>query len=116
MAVSDDYLAFVTERLECVGEVSARRMFGGAGLYLDGLFFALVADDTLYMKVDDGNRGDYEALGMGPFRPFGTYSMSYHELPAEILDDDSRLKDWAARAVGAASRKKGPPSRRKRKK
>ncbi|GMR05311.1 MAG: TfoX/Sxy family protein [Thermodesulfobacteriota bacterium] len=114
MPVSDDYLAFVIERLECVGQVSARRMFGGAGLYLDGLFFALVSDDTLYLKTGEGNRGDYEALGMGPFRPFSTYAMSYHELPARILDDDSQLEAWCARAIDAASEKK-PPSRRRAK-
>jgi DNA transformation protein len=91
-------------------------MFGGAGLYLDGLFFALVADDTLYMKTDEVNRGEYEALSMAAFSPFGTYSMGYHELPVEVLEDDSRLKDWAARAFEAASRKKSGAKGRKRKK
>jgi len=113
MAVSDDYLAFVIERLECLGPVAARRMFGGAGLYLDGIFFAIVADDTLYMKTDEANRGEYEALGMGPFRPFGTYAMGYHEVPLQVLEDDSQLREWAAMSIEAAVRgKKGPPRRR----
>ncbi|MHC4112773.1 MAG: TfoX/Sxy family protein [Planctomycetota bacterium] len=70
MPVSDEYLTYVIDQLECVGPVQARRMFGGAGLYFDGLFFALVADDVLYFKVDDSNRPDYESAGMGAFRPF----------------------------------------------
>jgi len=116
MAVSDDYLAFVIDRLECMGEVTARRMFGGAGLYFDGLVFALVADDTLYMKTDEVNRGEYEALGMGPFRPYGTYAMGYHEVPLQVLEDDSQLREWAAMAFEAAARKKAGPARRKGKK
>ena len=60
MSISDEYLTYVIGQLECIGPVQSRRMFGGAGLYLDGLFFALIADDTRYFKVDDSNRSDYD--------------------------------------------------------
>ncbi len=80
MPVSDQYSDYVLEQLCCAGRVTARKMFGGMGLYLQGMFFALIASDILYFKVDDTNRPDYEAAGMGPFQPFADrpgYTMQY---------------------------------------
>ena len=56
MAVSDDFRDFVLEQLAPAGRVTPRAMFGGVGLYLDGLFFALIDDDTLYFKADESTR------------------------------------------------------------
>jgi TfoX/Sxy family transcriptional regulator of competence genes len=61
----------VLEQLQGAGPVTAKKMFGGVGLYIDMVFFGLIADDVLYLKVDDSNRADYEAEGMKPFKPFG---------------------------------------------
>ncbi len=61
MAVSEEYLDYVLEQLECVGVVVPKRMFGGVGLYLEGLFFAMIADKYIYPKqvtVSDGLRRD----------------------------------------------------------
>jgi DNA transformation protein len=58
MTLSADFLAYVLEQLAGLGGVSSRRMFGGAGLYCDEFFFALIADDVLYLRVDDSNRDD----------------------------------------------------------
>lgn len=80
-------------------------MFGGAGIYHDGAFFGLVADDTLYFKVDDRSRQDYTDAGMGPFKPFGTYAMSYYEVPADVLEDPDELGLWAKKAFEAAVKK-----------
>lgn len=104
MPVSPEYREFVLEQLGRVTPVSSRRMFGGVGIYADGLFFALMDDDTLYLKVDDSNRGDFEAAGMGPFQPFGPDSkpMGYYELPAELLEDPDRLRPWVQAAVAVA--------------
>ena len=66
MAVSDDYRTFVLEQLQPAGRVTARRMFGGVGLYLDGLFFALIDDDTVYFKADESNRARFEQAGSRP--------------------------------------------------
>jgi DNA transformation protein len=107
MPVGDEYLNYVLERLGVTGPVTAKRMFGGAGVYSGSVCFALVADDVLYLKVDDSNRGEFEAAGRGAFSPFGTYSMSYFELPADVLEDDGRLKAWAGRAIAAATRGAG---------
>ncbi len=108
MAVSAEYRDFVLEQLERVEPVTARAMFGGVGIYSRGLFFALIAGDTVYLKVDDTNRADFEAAGMGPFRPFGGDSkpMQYYELPAELLEDPDRLRPWMHKALEVARRKR----------
>ena len=107
LVVSNDYLEFVLEQLEPAGEVAARKMFGGVGLYLEGMFFALIADDVLYLKVDDTNRCDYETEGMGPFQPYKDKptTMSYYEVPVEVLEDREQLKEWADKALWAAKAK-----------
>jgi DNA transformation protein and related proteins len=111
MAVTRDYRDYVLEQLGRVSPVTARAMFGGVGVYHDGLFFALMDDDTLYLKVDDGNRATFEEAGMGPFRPFGDErAMQYYELPADLLEDPERLRPWVDGALDAARR-----ARRKKK-
>ena len=107
MAVSDEYLTYVVEQLECLGAVQSRRMFGGAGIYCEDLFFALVADDVLYFKVDDSNRTDYEAAGMGPFKPFPDKRevMQYYEVPIDVLENRETLRQWAKKALDVAKRK-----------
>jgi DNA transformation protein len=105
MPVSSNYLGYVCEQLAGLGAVSSRRMFGGAGLYCDEFFFALVDDDTLYLRVDDSNRADFTSRGMGRFRPYPDspqLSMSYYETPADVLEDAAELVAWARRSVAAA--------------
>jgi len=83
-------------------------MFGGVGIYAGPVFFALIADDTLYFKVDDSNRADFVSRGMGPFRPYGEEgeTMQYYEVPPELLEDAEALRAWAERARAAAAAKK----------
>ncbi|HEX6908869.1 MAG TPA: TfoX/Sxy family protein [Longimicrobium sp.] len=107
MPVSSEYREFVLESLGRVAPaVTARSMFGGVGVYSAGLFFALMDDDALYLKVDDTNRGDFQALGMGPFNPFGDekHVMQYYELPADLLEDADALRPWVEKAVDVARR------------
>ena len=105
MAVSDGYKAFVLEQLGRVTRPSARRMFGGVGIYADDLFFAVVADDQLYFKVDDTNRPDFEAADMEPFRPYDDErSMSYWSVPIDVLEDPDMLREWVEKAVDVARR------------
>ncbi len=106
MPVNNSYRDYVLEQLAIAGSVTARKMFGGVGLYLDGLFFALIADDRLYFKVDDTNRSDYETVGMGPFQPYDDkpYTMQYYEVPVEILEDRIDLCIWAKKARKIKSR------------
>jgi DNA transformation protein len=105
VAVSSDYLDYVREQLAGLGGVSSRRMFGGAGLYCDGFFFALVDNDSLYLRVNDSNRADYTTRGMGQFRPYldsPQLSTTYYETPADVLEDAAELVAWARRSVAAA--------------
>jgi DNA transformation protein and related proteins len=108
MAVSNNYLQFVLEQLTSLGDVSTRRMFGAVGLYCDEHFFAIIDDDTVYFKVDDATRPDYEARGMAAFRPYADrpeVSMTYFEVPADALEDPGELIQWARRSVAVAMKK-----------
>ena len=112
MAVSESYRDFVLEQLGRVMPVTGKSMFGGVGLYADGLFFALIAEDRLYFKVDDTTRSDFERLGMEPFRPFGEDSaMGYYEVPVDVVEDQMQLAPWMRQAINVAADAK----RRKRK-
>jgi DNA transformation protein len=117
MPVSNDYRDFVLEQLAAAGRVAPRVMFGGVGLYLDGLFFALIDDDTLYFKADDASRKRYEAAGSRPFCPDPSrpdQAMGYWQVPAEVLEDPESLAAWAREAVGVALAKRGKRSARRR--
>lgn len=95
------FLDFVCDQLP---DVTSRAMFGGHGLYRDGVFFAIAYEDRLYFKVDDSTVGRYLEAGMGPFSPrTRTVSRSYYEVPAEVLDDREVLAEWAADALAAAA-------------
>lgn len=102
MAVSEGYLRHVLERLGLLGPIVHRKMFGGVGLYHDGLFFALIGGDALYLKVNDSNRSDFEAAGMPAF-----HNLSYYEVPPEVLEDDTLLVEWAGKALAVAREASG---------
>jgi DNA transformation protein len=109
MTVSENYKAFILEQLSRVlPAIRARAMFGGVGVYSNDLFFALLDNDTLYFKVDDVTRPDYEAIHMGPFRPFGDggEAMQYYEVSADLIEDPEALSSWAINAVAVARRAK----------
>jgi len=81
-------------------------MFGGAGIYCDDLFFAVVDDDTLYFKVDESSRTSYIDAGMPPFMPGNdpAQKMMYYQVPADVIDDRDRLVEWGRAAVDVARR------------
>ncbi len=103
MAVSDDFVNYVLDQLSSWGDVSVRRMFGGAGLYRDGKIFGLIADDVAYLKVDDSNRECFEKAGSYPFIPYPDRDkstvMSYYAIPAEVLENRDELVKWAQRSL-----------------
>jgi len=106
MSVSEEFSSFVCDQLAGWAPVSVRRMFGGAGLFHRGLMFGLIAEDIAYLKVDDSNRGDFEAAGSRPFRPDRNKKtvLSYYQVPGDILEDAAAFGDWARKAFEAASR------------
>ncbi len=106
MRVTDGFRAFVLEQLAGVASVRAHAMFGGIGLYAGDVFFGIVAADVLYLKVDDSNRGQYEAEGMAAFQPYEGQptNTSYYQVPARVLEDGGALTEWARASVRVASR------------
>lgn len=106
MPVTADFREFVLEQLGRVVAIDWKRMFGGVGLYADGTFFALIDDDTLYFKVDEENRADFEATGARAFDPYrdGRSSMNYFALPVEVLEDVDALRVWTTKSVAVAQR------------
>ena len=109
MAFTPEYRAHVEEHLSAVIPIHIRPMFGGLGIYSEGLFFALVDEDKLYFKVSDLNRADFEAAGMEPFVPWpGAKPMGYWELPPGILEMPKELKVWVDKALAVAESKQKP--------
>lgn len=107
MAQTSDFIAHVLDLLSSWGGVSVRRMFGGHGVYRQGVMFALVTDDTLYFKTDDRNRPDFVAAGMRPFaftkkKRAERIETSYWQTPPELFDDAEEMVRWAERALKAA--------------
>lgn len=118
MAASQSYREFVLEQLGRVTPVTGKSMFGGVGIYAQELFFALIAEDRLYFKVDDATRPDFERRGMEPFRPFGEDSaMGYYEVPANVVEDVNQLEIWMKKAIDVATRaRQGKPKAARRRK
>lgn len=112
------FLEFVKDQMAPLGPIVSRRMFSGAGLYCDGVIFALILRDTLYFKVDDQNRASYQAEGLSPFR----YSQrgrtveigAYWQAPERLLDDVDEMVEWARAALAAGQRAAANKKRRRR--
>src|SRR3989442_13029579 len=108
MPVNSSFRTFIVDQLSRVApHVRARSMFGGVGIYSGDLFFALIAADALYFKVDDSNRGDFEARGMGPFRPYGENgeTMQSYQVPWDLVENPNALSPLAEKAIASAARK-----------
>lgn len=118
MAVTEGFKDFVTELLIGVGPITIRNMFGGAGVYADGVMFAIVVDDVFYLKADETSQRTFEGEGMGPFtyRPAGRspVAMRYWEVPPRLLDEPEELASWAREAhrIAHAGKAKSPRKRR----
>ncbi|HMS53805.1 MAG TPA: TfoX/Sxy family protein [Fimbriimonadaceae bacterium] len=112
MGFSAAYRTQVEDLLEQVVPITSKAMFGGVGIYSEGLFFALIAEDKLYFKVSDLNRGDYEEAGMGPFFPFDSPTpMHYWEVPQSVLDNLEELRVWVDKALAVAASAKSKKKR-----
>lgn len=101
----DSFVDGLVAALTPLGPVHARAMFGGWGVYLDGLCFGLVAGETLFLKVNDKNRPDYERVLMGPFKPWADKPVvlaSYYEVPAKVARAPATLRAWSTKAIDAA--------------
>lgn len=111
--MSSSFHEFVRELFAGLGQVQIKRMFGGAGVYADGLMFALLADETIYIKTDDTLKATLTEEGSGPFvwtpnkgpRAGESVEMSYWRLPEAALDDPELASRWAEKALAVARSK-----------
>ena len=104
-----EFVEFLRETLSVIGEIRARKMFGGHGLFCNDLMIGLVADDTLYLKVDRESAPLFVERGSTPFEYMKNgkaMHMSYYLAPEEIYDDPDEAKHWASLAYAAAVRSK----------
>jgi DNA transformation protein and related proteins len=109
MTATADFAAYALELLAAAGRVAAQRMFGGYGLYCEGVMFALIADDVLYLKADDINRPELERAGSEPFKyeAEGRRTiMAYWRAPDEAIESRELMAPWARGALAAALRAK----------
>lgn len=118
MASDRKFADEVAARLQPMGPVLARSMFGGFGIYLDGVMFGLIAYDTLYFRVDDGNVADYRKAKSKPFTYEGRSApieMPYWTVPERVYDEGNDFIAWADKAHQAARRVKAKKRKKKRK-
>jgi DNA transformation protein len=108
MVASDSFAEFLREQLAPMGRVSMRRMFGKTGVFCNGLMFAMVTDDTLFVRVDDHNKAVFkEAESDAPLsyeKKGRTIDLSFWRVPERLLDEPAELVRWAGAALGAARR------------
>lgn len=107
MKARNEFVDHVLELCAPLGRVNARGMFGGHGIFLDGLMFAIVVNDTLYLKTDGQNVAEFKELDLEPFtysRKSKTASLNYYRAPEDTLDAPHLMLPWARSAFSAALR------------
>ncbi|WDI31709.1 TfoX/Sxy family protein [Hyphococcus flavus] len=119
MPASASYSEYIKDLFSPFGDITVRKMFGGAGVYCNGAIFAIIGDDDLWLKVDDVTRAEFKDAGLYPFEvemkgKIGT--MSYYCAPEQIYDDNDALRHWAKLALGASIRGQKPKKKKAKKK
>ena len=115
--MSEALIEHLRDLFEPLGPISVRAMFGGYGLYFDGIIIGVIMDEALYLKTDAQTRGRFEAAGCAPFvyemkgKPL---PMSYWSLPEDAMDSPQAMRPWALLAIEAARRKPAPKPRKRR--
>jgi len=108
MVASDSFAEFLHEQLAPLGRLAMRRMFGKTGVFCDGVMFGMVADNTLYFRVDDDNRTVFaEAAAVPPLnyeKKGSTIDLSFWRVPERLFDEPDELVSWARAALAAAHR------------
>lgn len=102
-----EFASYVVDMLQTMGPVYSKKMFGGHGIFLEGLMFALIADNELFLKTDAESEGDFRGRGLQPF----TYNkkgklikMSYYQAPEEAMEDSDIMNEWGNKGYTAALR------------
>ena len=120
MAKTNEFCDHLMDRLAPLGAPSYKFMFGGYGLYLDGLMMGIVSHDVLWLLGGDGNRPDYEARGLKPFQPMGKNGpmgiMPYYTVPDDVFEDEDVFLEWARKSHDAAVRRRAAKTEKEGKK
>jgi DNA transformation protein and related proteins len=125
MVASDSFAEFLREQLAPLGGITMRRMFGKTGVFCDGVMFAMVAENTLYLRVDDENKETFkEAEAYPPLnyaKGGGTIDLSFWRIPERLFDEPEDFVAWARAALAAAHRvaairERAAPKRKARRK
>jgi len=106
-SVEKEFVSYVVELMQSIGPVCAKGMFGGHGIFLEGLMFGLVADSILYLKADKENENEFNARGLEAFtynKKGKEFRMSYYQVPEEALENEEEMKIWANKSCSAALR------------
>ena len=102
-----EFVSYVVELMQSIGPVRAKAMFGGHGIFLEELMFALVTDSVLFLKVDKENESHFKVRGLEVFtymKKGKEFKMSYYQAPEEVLDEAEEMNYWANLAYSAALR------------
>lgn len=106
---NNDYATYILDLLEPLGGIRSRRMFGGHGIYQYDWFFAIIANDTLFFKVNDNTVSAFKEHDSKPFTYTGKgkeVSLNYWAVPVDIMENSEQLDKWVATAVGVAKQAK----------
>ena len=108
MVASDSFAEFLREQLAPLGQLGLRRMFGKTGVFCDGVMLGMVRDNTLYFRVDDGNKAFFkEAEAFPPLdyqKKGGSIDLAFWRVPERLFDEPDELVAWARQALAAAHR------------
>ncbi len=117
MKKHSDFIEFLNETFEEFGLINARKMFGGYGIYHNGVMFGLVENNVLYLKADETTQKHFESEGLSQFqyeRAGKKVKMSYYRSPEEIYDDREKASVWARRSYRVAVKQSNDKMRKKK--
>lgn len=117
MARFSEFVRHVLDLMALIGEVRARAMFGGYGIYLGDIMFAIVVDDRLYFRTDGAARRAFSDRGLEPFSYVArgmTITMQYYEAPADVFESPAAMQKWGRQALDSALRQKSSERFRRR--
>ena len=109
-----EFAAYVVDLMQSIGPVYSKRMFGGFGVFLDGMMFGLIMINTLYLKVDEENLKEFDELGLKPFtykKKGQEMKLSYYQAPEEAMESMEIMRAWGNRSFGVALRTAARKSR-----
>lgn len=110
----NNFVDYVHDILSPHGHIKIKAMFGGFGVYMDGVIIGIIADHQLYFKVDASSVKDYENFGSEPFtykKEGKDYIMSYWRVPDEVIEDQEMMQRFMNTAYAISSQAKKKPSK-----